>query len=58
VMTGSSNLLLEKFSQGDIKDNSEFEKAFENNRKKLDEYLRIQKEETHQDDYRSKLERY
>jgi hypothetical protein len=58
VMTGSSNLLLEKFSQGDIKDNSEFEKAFENNRKKLDEYLRIQKEEPYQDDYRSKLERY
>lgn len=58
VMTGSSNLLLEKFSQDDIKDNSDFEKAFEDNRKKLDEYLRIQKEDDVQDDYRSKLEKY
>ncbi len=58
VMTGNSNLLLEKFSQGDIKDDSDFEKAFEDNRKKLDEYLRIQKNEETQDDYRSKLERY
>lgn len=58
VMTGSSNLLLEKYSQGDIKDNSDFEQAFESNRKKLDEYLRIQKEDDTQDDYRTKLERY
>jgi len=58
VMTGSSNLLLEKFSQNDIKDNSDFEKAFEDNRQKLDEYLRIQQDENIQDDYRSKLERY
>jgi len=58
VMTGSSNLLLEKFSQGEIKDNSDFEQAFEDNRKKLDEYLRIQKEENQKEDYRSKLERY
>ena len=58
VMTGSSNLLLEKFSKGDIKDDSDFQKAFEDNRKKLDEYLQIQKEEESQDDYRSKLERY
>jgi len=58
VMTGSSNLLLEKFSKGDIKDDSDFEKAFEDNRKKLDEYLKIQEQEKIQDDYRSKLERY
>jgi len=58
VMTGSSNLLLEKFTQGEIKDNSDFEKAFEDNRKKLDEYLRIQKDENQKEDYRSKLERY
>jgi len=58
VMTGSSNVLLEKFSQGDIKDDGDFEKAFEDNRKKLDEYLKIQKQEEMQNDYRSKLERY
>ncbi len=58
VMTGSSNLLLEKFSKGDIKDDSDFEKAFEDNRKKLDEYLKIQTDEEIEDDYRSKLERH
>lgn len=57
VMTGSSNLLLEKFSHGEIKDDSDFESAFENNRKKLDEYLKIQQEDT-KEDYRSKLEKY
>ena len=58
VMTGSSNVLLEKFSKDDIKNDNDFEKAFEDNRKKLDEYLKIQQEEEIQDDYRSKLERY
>ena len=58
VMTGNSNVLLEKFSKEDIKDDSDFEKAFEDNRKKLDEYLKIQKQEEAQNDYRSKLERY
>ena len=57
-MTGSSNVLLEKFSKDDIKNDNDFEKAFEDNRKKLDEYLKIQQEEEIQDDYRSKLERY
>ena len=56
VMTGNSNVLLEKFSQGDIKDDSDFEKAFEDNRKKLDEYLKIQQQEEPHSDYRSKLE--
>jgi hypothetical protein len=58
VMTGNSNVLLEKFSQGDIKDDGDFEKAFEDNRKKLDEYLKIQQQEEMTNDYRSKLERY
>ena len=58
VMTGNSNVLLEKFSKTDIKNDSDFEKAFEDNRKKLDEYLKIQKQEEAQNDYRSKLERY
>lgn len=63
VMTGNSNVLLERFSKAEIKDDSDFEKAFEDNRKKLDEYLRIQQLQDKQeqeipDDYRSKLERY
>ncbi|MBL0687160.1 MAG: hypothetical protein JJV95_01645 [Sulfurospirillum sp.] len=57
VMTGASNLLLEKFSKDDIKDDSDFEKAFEDNRKKLDEYLKIQQKDKSENDYRSKLER-
>ncbi len=58
VMTGGSNVLLEKFSKEDIKSDSDFETAFEDNRKKLDEYLKIQKDEDTKDSYRSKLERY
>ncbi|MBE0491751.1 MAG: hypothetical protein IBX44_05825 [Sulfurospirillum sp.] len=42
VMTGSSNLLLEKFSQSTISNEDDFEKAFEENRKKLDDFLRLQ----------------
>lgn len=57
VMTGNSNLLLEKFGTQEIKDSSDFEKAFEENRKKLDEYLKLQNESEAQD-YKSKLERY
>jgi hypothetical protein len=57
VMTGNSNLLLDKFNGNEINDNLEFEKAFEQNRQKLDEYLRLQNEEQ-KEDYRSKLERY
>lgn len=65
VMTGNSNLLLEKFSNGEINDNSDFEKAFEDNRKKLDEYLRIRQQEQTggqkskaAQEYISKLERH
>lgn len=57
VMTGSSNLLLEKFSHEDIKDNLAFEEAFEDNRKKLDDYLKLQQDDK-TDNYRSKLEKY
>ncbi|WP_024953880.1 hypothetical protein [Sulfurospirillum arcachonense] len=53
VMTGNSNVLLEKFSKSDIKNDSDFEKAFEDNRKKLDEYLKIQKDDSF-DNYKSK----
>lgn len=53
VMTGSSNLLLEKFSGDEIQDNSDFEQAFEENRKKLDDYLKIQN--SSMDSYKSKV---
>ncbi|MFK5880767.1 MAG: hypothetical protein QM482_01025 [Sulfurospirillum sp.] len=42
VMSGNSNLLLDTFGQSELQDTSEFEKAFEDNRKKLDEYLKLQ----------------
>lgn len=42
VMTGNTNVLLEKFQHGEVKDNSEFEKVFEENRRRLDEYLKLQ----------------
>ncbi len=56
VLTGNSNLLLEKFGKTDLKSDSDFEKVFEKNREKLDNYLRIRQEEE-KDDYRAKLER-
>ena len=56
VMSGSSNLLLEKFSGDDIKNNSDFEQAFENNRKKLDEYLKLQENQS-LDNYKAKASR-
>jgi len=56
VMSGSSNLLLEKFSGDDIKSNSDFEQAFENNRKKLDEYLKLQENQS-LDNYKAKASR-
>jgi flagellar biogenesis protein FliO len=42
IVTGASNLLLEKFGQGRVNDDNEFKEVFEQNRQKLDEYLRIQ----------------
>jgi len=42
VMTGNSNILLEKFQNGEVKDDSDFEKVFEENRRRLDDYLKIQ----------------
>jgi flagellar biogenesis protein FliO len=42
VMTGNSNVLLEKFQHGEVKDNSDFEKVFEENRRRLDDYLKLQ----------------
>ena len=42
VMTGNSNILLEKFQNGEVKDDNDFEKVFEENRRRLDDYLKIQ----------------
>ncbi|AFL67904.1 hypothetical protein [Sulfurospirillum barnesii] len=53
VMTGSSNLLLEKFQNGEVKDDTDFEKVFEENRRRLDEYLKLQ-DNTKQSSYKEK----
>ncbi len=42
VMSGGSNLLLDTFGGKELQNKGEFEKAFEDNRKKLDDYLKIQ----------------
>lgn len=44
VMSGSSNLLLDTFGDKELRNSGEFEKVFEDNRKKLDDYLKIQDE--------------
>jgi len=44
VMSGASNLLLDTFGDKEFRDSGEFEKVFEDNRKKLDDYLKIQDE--------------
>lgn len=52
VMTGNTNILLEKFQDGEVKDTNEFEKVFEENRKRLDDYLKLQ--DTKLDSYKHK----
>lgn len=52
VMTGNTNVLLEKFQNGEVKDTNEFEKVFEENRRRLDEYLKLQ--DTKLDSYKNK----
>jgi flagellar biogenesis protein FliO len=42
ILTGSSNTLLERFGQAQVQDEREFKTLFEQNRQKLDEYLRLQ----------------
>lgn len=41
VMTGSTNVLLEKFHNGEVQDTNDFEKVFEENRRRLDDYLKL-----------------
>lgn len=52
VMTGNTNVLLEKFQNGEVRNNSDFEKVFEENRRKLDDYLKLQ--DTKLNTYKSK----
>lgn len=54
IVSGTSNLLLEKFGSNDIQSNSDFEQAFEENRKKLDDYLKLQ--DSGINSYKSKAE--
>ena len=42
VMSGASNLLLDTFGDKELQNSGEFEKVFEDNRKKLDDFLKIQ----------------
>ncbi len=52
LASGNSNVLLDTFGQNDLEETSEFEKAFEDNRKKLDDYLKIQDQKLN--DYKDK----
>ncbi len=52
VISGNSNLLLDIFSENELQNRSEFEKAFEDNRKKLDDYLKLQDKKL--EDYKEK----
>lgn len=42
VLTGNSNTLLERFGESKVQDEREFKTLFEQNRQKLDDYLRLQ----------------
>lgn len=42
VLTGNSNTLLERFGESKVQDEKEFKTLFEQNRQKLDDYLRLQ----------------
>lgn len=53
VITGNSNLLLERFANNEIQNSSDFEKAFEENRKKLDDFLKLQDDKSF-DNYKAK----
>ena len=52
LASGNSNVLLDTFGQNELEEASEFEKAFEDNRKKLDDYLKIQDQKLN--DYKDK----
>jgi len=52
VLTGTSNTLLERFGSNKVQDENEFKALFEQNRQKLDEYLRLQQSQLN--DYKEK----
>lgn len=52
VMSGNSNVLIDTFGDKDLESSSDFEQAFEDNRKKLDEYLKLQDKKL--EDYKDK----
>lgn len=42
ILSGNSNVLLDRFGDAKIKDDKDFKSLFEQNRQKLDEYLQVQ----------------
>lgn len=42
VMTGTSNVLLDRFNSDSVQNDGEFQEVFEQNRQKLDDYLKLQ----------------
>ncbi len=52
VVTGSTNILLERFYRDEIKGKSDFEKLLEENKRRLDEYLQVSN--TKLDSYKNK----
>ncbi len=55
ILAGSTNILLDKFTKGNVKKEEEFEDIFEKNRKRLDEYLKLH--ESKLQDYKTKVSR-
>ena len=53
VMTGNSNVLLDKVNDTSVESENDFQEVFEKNRQKLDEYLKIQQNPLN--DYKEKV---
>ncbi len=54
LMSGNSNVLIDTFSKNDVESDSEFEKVFEENRKKLDDFLKLQERKI--DSYKNRVQ--
>ena len=54
LMSGNSNVLIDTFSKSDVESDSEFEKVFEENRKKLDDFLKLQERQI--DSYKNRVQ--
>ena len=57
IVSGGSNVLLDKFSKKDLSDEGEFNSVFEQNRQKLDEYLQIQQGSDNLGSYKQRVSR-